>query len=45
MKIALAQLNFQVGNFDLNTEKIINAIENAKSKGAEICVFAELSVW
>tara|TARA_B100000795_G_scaffold263500_1_gene242783 strand:+ start:2500 stop:4137 length:1638 start_codon:yes stop_codon:yes gene_type:complete len=44
MKIAIAQLNFHVGNFELNTEKIISYIKEAKEKGAELVVFSELSV-
>ena len=44
MKIALAQLNYHVGNFDSNTEKIIAAINSARQKGADLVVFAELAV-
>jgi len=44
MRIALAQLNFIIGDFDLNTSKIINTIENCKQSGTELVVFAELSV-
>ncbi|RYD77542.1 MAG: NAD+ synthase [Sphingobacteriales bacterium] len=44
MKIALAQLNYHIGNFEANTKKIINNIQLAKSKGAELVVFAELAV-
>jgi len=44
MKIALAQLNYHVGNFDANIEKIIASTEEAKAKGAEMIVFSELSV-
>jgi NAD+ synthase (glutamine-hydrolysing) len=44
MKIAIAQLNFHVGNFELNTGKIISYIKEAKEKGAELVVFSELSV-
>ena len=44
MKIALAQLNFHIGNFDSNTKKIIAAIQDAKRQGAELVVFPELSV-
>ena len=44
MKIALAQLNFHIGNFDSNTQKIITAIEDAKQQGANLIVFPELSV-
>ena len=44
MKIAIAQLNFHVGNFELNTEKIVDYIIKAKTKGVELIVFSELSV-
>jgi len=44
MKIALAQLNYHIGNFEKNTEKIIRHIQIAKEKGAELVVFSELSV-
>jgi NAD+ synthase (glutamine-hydrolysing) len=44
MKIALAQLNYHIGNFEQNTQKIIDAINQAKQQGAELVVFAELSV-
>lgn len=44
MKIALAQLNYHIGNFDFNTTQIIKHIDVAKSKGADIVVFAELAI-
>lgn len=44
MKIAIAQLNFHIGNFELNTRKIIDAIHQAKSEKADLVVFAELAV-
>src|ERR1700712_1290098 len=44
MKIALAQLNYHIGNFDSNTAKIIDAIRKARSNGADLVVFAELCV-
>jgi NAD+ synthase (glutamine-hydrolysing) len=44
MKIALAQLNYHIGNFDSNTQKIIDSINSAKNMGADIVVFAELAV-
>ncbi|MBC7913587.1 MAG: NAD+ synthase [Pyrinomonadaceae bacterium] len=44
MKIALAQLNYHIGNFESNTEKIIHAIGKAKQQGADLIVFAELAV-
>jgi NAD+ synthase (glutamine-hydrolysing) len=44
MKIALAQLNYHIGNFEANTKKIIDAIAEAKSKNADIVLFGELAV-
>ena len=44
MKIFLAQQNYQIGNFEKNTEKIIAAILEAKSQGGDLIVFSELSV-
>lgn len=44
MKIALAQLNYHIGNFEKNTAHIIEHIALAKAKGADIVVFAELAI-
>ena len=44
MKITLAQLNYHIGNFDKNVEKIIASIESAKQQSADLIVFSELSV-
>ncbi|WP_454803942.1 NAD+ synthase [Mucilaginibacter phyllosphaerae] len=44
MKIALAQLNYHIGNFESNTQKIIAGIRQAKQNGADLVVFAELCV-
>lgn len=44
MKIFLAQQNYHIGNFESNTEKIIDAIKLAKKEGADIIVFSELSI-
>jgi NAD+ synthase (glutamine-hydrolysing) len=44
MKIALAQLNYHIGNFESNTAKIIDHILKAKQNGADLVVFAELCV-
>lgn len=44
MKIALAQLNFTVGDIKSNTEKIITAIDNAKHAGVDLIVFAEFAI-
>ncbi len=44
MKIALVQQNYHIGNFELNTQKIIQGIEMAKEGGADLAVFSELCV-
>ena len=44
MKIVLAQLNYHIGNFELNSNKIIEAINKAKSKQADLIVFSELAI-
>jgi NAD+ synthase (glutamine-hydrolysing) len=44
MKIALAQLNYHVGNFESNTAHIIQAIQKARQNGADLVVFSELCV-
>jgi NAD+ synthase (glutamine-hydrolysing) len=44
MKIALAQQNYHIGNFEDNTRKILSAIDEAKKQQADIVVFSELSI-
>ena len=44
MKIALSQLNYHIGNFEKNNQKIIDSIQKAKGEGAELIVFAELAI-
>ncbi len=44
MKIALAQLNYHVGNFESNTNKIIDAIHKAQNDNCDLIVFSELAV-
>ncbi len=44
MKIALAQLNYTVGDINGNATKIIGAIQNAKSQGADLVLFAEYAL-
>ncbi len=44
MKIALAKLNYHIGNFESNTAKIIDHIHKARANGADLVVFAELCV-
>ncbi len=43
MKIALAQLNYHIGNFEGNLEKMLAAVEQAKAQGADIICFGELA--
>ena len=43
MKISIAQLNFLIGDFDGNTEKILAAVKEAKVDKADIICFPELS--
>lgn len=44
MKIALAQLNYHIGNFESNTARIIQHIKKARENGADLVVFSELCV-
>lgn len=44
MKLALAQLNFTVGNFIINKEKILNAYERAAREKSDLVIFPELSI-
>lgn len=44
MKIYIAQQNYHIGNFTLNTGKIIQAVAHGKKAGADLVVFSELSV-
>ena len=44
MKIAVAQLNYHIGNFDSNFLKIKEAIDEAKANGADLILFGELAV-
>ena len=44
MKIALAQLNYIIGDFDGNLSKITAAVADASSSGAELVIFSELSI-
>jgi NAD+ synthase (glutamine-hydrolysing) len=44
MHIALAQLNYLIGDFEGNLGKMALAVERAASQGADLVVFSELSV-
>ncbi|HEX4372198.1 MAG TPA: NAD+ synthase [Puia sp.] len=44
MKIVLAQQNYHIGNFEKNTQKIIDAIQQAKKEKTDLIVFSELCI-
>ncbi len=43
LTICVAQLNFHIGNFELNTQKMLKAIQEAKTHGADLICFSELA--
>jgi len=44
MIVAIAQLNYTIGDFEGNSDKIIRQINRAKTDGADLVIFSELSV-
>lgn len=44
MKIAIAQLNYTIGDMEGNTSKIIDSIQKAKERKADLVIFAEQAV-
>jgi NAD+ synthase (glutamine-hydrolysing) len=44
MRIALAQLNYHIGNFDNNAQKILEYIRLASARNTDLVIFSELSV-
>lgn len=44
MQIAIAQLNYTVGDLEGNASKIIQAIKEVKAQGAELVLFSELAI-
>ncbi len=44
MRFTVAQLNYHIGNFEANKEKICNAIRKAKDEKSDLIIFSELSV-
>ena len=44
MKIALAQLNYTIGDIDANVSLIIDAIRKAEAEGADLVLFAEYAI-
>jgi len=43
MKITIAQINYHVGNFEANVDKMMEAIQKAKTAGSDIVCFSELA--
>ena len=43
MKIAIAQLNLHIGDFEYNFSKIKEAVKDAKINGADLILFSELT--
>lgn len=44
MRISVAQLNYHIGNFDLNKTLICEAIKKARESGSELVIFSELCI-
>lgn len=44
MKIALAQLNYTIGDIDGNADRIIEAVKKAEAEGADLVLFAEYAI-
>jgi NAD+ synthase (glutamine-hydrolysing) len=44
MKIALAQINPTIGDFEQNTEKMLRFVEKAKSLSCDLVIFSELVI-
>ena len=44
MKIALAQLNYLIGDFEGNLSKIVDAVHRAVEQGSDLAIFSELSI-
>lgn len=43
MKITIAQLNYHIGNFEGNLEKMLHAVKKAKTENSDIVCFSELA--
>ena len=44
MRIAIGQINFTIGDFSGNTDKILDYVRRARGQGAELILFPELAV-
>lgn len=43
MKITIAQLNYHIGNFEGNLQKMLAAVEQAKKEGSDLICFGEMA--
>lgn len=43
MKITVAQINYHIGNFEANVNKMLEAVNIAKAEGSDIICFSELA--
>lgn len=44
MRFTVAQLNYHIGNFSLNKEKISDAIKKARNENSDLVIFSELCI-
>jgi NAD+ synthase (glutamine-hydrolysing) len=44
MKFTIAQLNYHIGNFSGNKDRILKAIKQAKDEGSDLIIFSELCI-
>ena len=44
MRIAIAQINYHIGNFQGNLEKMLDATRKAKALKADLVCFSELAI-
>ncbi|MDR0954938.1 MAG: NAD+ synthase [Rikenellaceae bacterium] len=44
MRVAIAQLDYTIGDFDGNKAKIVRSIRQAKAEGAQLVIFAEQAI-
>ncbi len=44
MNIAIAQLNYFIGDFEGNVSKIVDAVKRASGEGSDLVLFSELSI-
>ncbi len=44
LRVAMAQINFRVGDIEKNSEQILEAMDRAREDGADLAVFSELAL-